>query len=163
MPELEQSDAPALRRARSFSGWSPAILSAAALLGFLIGLGRRAGVPWRFLNSAAYLLLGASADDVWGFASGVTAAGGAVVLAVSAVAGFTAARLASILSVRLATLLSAGIVALAGYLLQVHVAARSGGGLTDSLSVGELRAMYALLAVAILVGTRLDSLRAGSS
>lgn len=57
-------NAPATWRARSFSGLSAAIVAIAALLGFLIGLGRRSGVTWRPLNAFGRALVGARAEDV---------------------------------------------------------------------------------------------------
>jgi hypothetical protein len=45
-------------------------------------------------------------------------------------------------------------VALVGYLLNLHVAARAPGGLSQLLSVGELRAMYAVLAATLALGMR---------
>ena len=148
-------NAPALRRARSFSAISSAVVTAAALLGFLIGLGRRSGVAWRPLNAAAHAIIGPHADDVWNFATDVTPLGGAVVLASSAVAAWLATTLASILPVRSAALLSSAMVALLGYQLHVHVATRGSGGLAALLSTGELRAMYVVLAVALVAGMRL--------
>lgn len=155
MPAADESNAPALRRARSFSPLPPAALSAAALLGFLIGLGHRAGVSWRVVNAAAHVVLGARADDVWGFTPDVTVTGGAVVLASSAAAGMLAARLGAILPVRVAGVLSPAIVAGLAYLVHARVAARTSSGVASLLSTGELRAVYVVLAVSLAAGMRL--------
>ena len=54
----------------------------------------------------------------------------------------------------LALALAAAGVALLGYLLNLHVAARAPGGLSQLLSVGELRALYVVLGVALALGMR---------
>jgi hypothetical protein len=83
----------------------------------------------------------------------VTIAGCAVVLVMSAVAGLAVARLApSHRAFRV--LVAAAGVALVGYLLHLYVAARSVGGLSALLSVGELRALYVMLALALALGMR---------
>jgi hypothetical protein len=46
---------------------------------------------------------------------------------------------------------SAG-VALLGYLLHLHVIARTSGGLAVLLSVGEMRAVYVALALSLVAG-----------
>lgn len=138
--------------------WLPRGLAAGtiagfALLGLLIGIGRRAGTPWRPVNAAAHTLLGGSADGVWSFQQSVTPVGGLVVLAMSAAAGLVVARIAS--SFR--TLPVAGtavVVAITGYLLHLHVVARRPGGLAALLSVGEVRAMYLTLGLALAIGMR---------
>jgi hypothetical protein len=140
------------------------LVSFAAVTGLLLGIGRRAGTPWRPLNAAAELLIGTRADGVWNFQQGVTPKGCLVVLVLSMMAGFVAACVT--VSRRTPyVFLAAACVALAGYYFHLHViAARSSGGLAALLSVGELRAVYATLAVALAVGIRL-ALRAdeGSS
>jgi hypothetical protein len=99
------------------------------------------------------VLLGTRADDVWGFDGVVTVVGCAVVLVMSATAGLVVARLApSHRTFRV--LVAAAGVALVGYLLHLYVAARSVGGLSALLSVGELRALYVTLALALVVGMR---------
>jgi hypothetical protein len=129
------------------------LVAAAALGGFLLGLGRRAGTLWRPLNTVAHVVLGARAEDVWGFDTTVTATGGAVVLVMSVVAGVVATRLAS--SRRTLHILAAAVgVALASYLLHLHVVARSPGGLAALLSIGELRALYLTFALALVAGMR---------
>jgi hypothetical protein len=45
-------------------------------------------------------------------------------------------------------------VALTGYLVHLHVAARAPGGLAALLSVGELRGLYVTLGVALGAGMR---------
>jgi hypothetical protein len=123
-------------------------------MGLLIGIGRRAGTSFRPLNATAYALLGTRADGVWGFDVNVTVVGVLVVLAMSAVAGVLAAWLSP--SHRtLRVLVAAAGVALIGYLLHVHVAARIDGGLSALLSTGELRALYVTVAGALVLGMRL--------
>ena len=129
-------------------------VACAAVLGVLLGLGRRSGTIWRPLNAAAHTLLGARADGVWGFDPGVTPAGGLVVLVMSVAAGFAVARIAATFR-SLHVVGAAAAVSLAGYLLHLHVAARTPGGLAALLSVGELRALYVMLALALFAGMRL--------
>jgi len=130
------------------------LVSFAAVTGLLLGIGRRSGTPWRTLNAAAHLIIDGRADGVWNFQSDVTPVGCVVVLALSMLAGFfvtcvTASRRTPYV------VLVAGMVALLGYVLHMQVAARSPGGLAGLLSVGELRALYATLGVALVVGIRL--------
>ena len=130
------------------------LVSFAALAGLLVGMGRRAGTPWRPLNAAAHLIIGSRADDVWNFQVNVTPVGGLVVLVLSMLAGAIVAAVTS--SRRLPyVILTATFVAVAGYLLHLHVIARSAGGLATLLSVGELRALYVTLGIALVVGIRL--------
>ena len=130
------------------------LVSFAAVTGLLLGLGRRAGTTWRPINAAAHLVIGNRADDVWNFQASVTPVGGLVVLVLSMMAGFAAAcvtpsRRSSYI------VLAAASVAIAGYLLHVHVIARTPGGLAALLTTGELRALYVTLGVALAVGIRL--------
>ena len=130
------------------------VVAAAALVGLLAGMGRRAGTAFRPLNATAHVVLGTRADDVWGFDGVVTIVGCLVVLAMSVVAGIVAARLApSHRTFRV--LVAAAGVALVGYLLHLYVAARAVGGLSALLSTGELRALYVTLALALVLGMRL--------
>ena len=66
------------------------LVSFATVTGVLLGIGRRAGTPWRTLNAAAHLVIDGRADGVWNFQSDVTPVGCLVVLAVSMLAGFAA-------------------------------------------------------------------------
>ncbi len=132
---------------------SAAALVAATILGMLLGLGRRYSTVWRPLNAAAHTMIGARADDVWGFQSDVTPVGVAVVLVVSAMAGFVIAELTSSGRTRHRTMAAFGM-ALAGYLVHVRIVARTPGGLAALLSVGELRALYAAVAIALFIGMR---------
>lgn len=134
-------------------GTAVGLVVAAAVTGLLVGIGRRAGTALRPLNATAYSLLGTRADGVWGFDPVVTIVGVVVVLAVSALAGVVVARLSpSFRTVRV--VLAAAGVALGGYLLHLHVAARIDGGLSALLSVGELRALYLTAASALVLGMR---------
>jgi len=134
-------------------GLAAGLVAAAAVTGLLVGVGRRAGTALRPLNATAYTVLGARADGVWGFDPIVTAVGVVVVLAVGALAGIVVARLSpSFRTLRVA--LAAAGVALLGYLLHLHVAARVDGGLSALLSVGELRALYLTAASALVLGMR---------
>jgi hypothetical protein len=134
-------------------GIAAGLVAAAAVTGLLVGSGRRAGTALRPLNATAYSLLGTRADGVWGFDPIVTVVGVVVVLAVSALAGVVVARLSP--SFRAFRVLAAAAgVALVGYLLHVHVAARIDGGLSALLSVGELRALYLTVASALVLGMR---------
>ena len=138
----------ALRR-----GIAAGLVAAAAAIGLLIGIGRRAGTALRPLNATAYTVLGTRADGVWGFDPIVTLVGVLVVLAVSATAGIVVARLSPSFRT-LRVLVAAAGVALVGYLLHVHVASRVDGGLSALLSVGELRALYVTAASALVLGMR---------
>ena len=134
-------------------GLGAGLVAAAAVTGLLIGIGRRAGTALRPLNATAYSLLGTRADGVWGFDPIVTVVGVVVVLVVSALAGMIVARLSPSFRTFRVVLAAAG-VALVGYLLHLHVAARAVGGLSALLSVGELRALYVVAASALVLGMR---------
>jgi hypothetical protein len=150
-PDREQvwrrSPSPARR------GLAAGTVAAAAVVGLLIGLGHRAGTTWRPINAAAHTVLGTRADGVWDFDFGVTAAGVAVVLVVSVAGGLTVARIAASFRTMQVVLAAAG-VSLMGYLLHLHVAARTPGGLAALLAIGELRALYVTLAVSLVAGMR---------
>ena len=128
-------------------------LLAASSLGILIGVGRRSGTSWRPLNAAAHAMIGARADDVWGFQFDVTPVGCAVVLAVSAMAGVAIAELTWTRRTILRTM-ATGAVVLLGYLVHVHIVARSPGGLAALLTLGELRMLYGGGAIAAVAGMR---------
>ena len=154
-PISTESDVDASSRepGRLATGLTLGAVAAACSLGMLLGFGRRNSTVWRPLNAAAHTVLGMRADDVWGFKSDVTLVGGAVVLVVSAVAGVVIVELTS--SHRtLHSALAAFGVALAGYLTHVHIVARTPGGLAALLTLGELRALYATGAIALLAGMR---------
>ena len=134
-------------------GIAAGLVASAAVLGVLIGIGRRAGTALRPLNATAYTLLGTRADGVWGFDAVVTLTGVVVVLVVGALAGMIVARLARSYRTFRVVLAATG-VALVGYLLHVHLAARVDGGLSALLSTGELRALYFAGASALVLGMR---------
>jgi hypothetical protein len=127
---------------------------AGALLGILLGFGRREGTLWRPLNAAAHTIVGGHADGVWGYQADVTLVGVAVVLVVSLVAGLLVARLTSPHRFLDLVMAAAG-VSLTGYLVHLHIVARTPGGLAALLSVGELRAFYLALGIALVAGMRL--------
>lgn len=145
--------APVRQPGRLAVGLGAGLVTAASSLGMLLGMGRRDSTLWRPLNAAAHAVLGVRADDVWGFQPDVTLVGGAVVLVVSAVAGVVIAELTSSRRTLPSALASFG-VALVGYLAHVHIVARTPGGLAALLTLGELRALYATGAIALLVGMR---------
>jgi hypothetical protein len=130
------------------------IVAGSAVLGVLIGIGHRTGTTWRPVNAAAYGVLGTQADGVWSYHGSVTPVGGLVVLVLSVVAGFVVARIAPTFRT-LHVLATSAAVALAGYLLHLHVVARTPGGLADLLTVGELRGLYLTLGIALAAGMRL--------
>jgi hypothetical protein len=134
-------------------GIAAGLVAAAAIAGLLIGIGRRAGTAFRPLNATAFTVIGTRADGVWGFGH-VTIIGVVVVLALSAVAGILAARLSPSQRTLRELVVAAG-VALVGYFVHVHIAARIDGGLSALLSLGELRALYTTLASALVLGMRL--------
>ena len=119
----------------------------------LLGLGRRHSTLWRPLNAAAHVLLGSRADGVWGFQLDVTPGGCAVVLVVSAVAGFATAALTPAHRRSSSAMTAIGVVLL-GYVAHLLIAARSDGGLAALLTAGELRALYASVAIALCAGMR---------
>ncbi|HKP15641.1 MAG TPA: hypothetical protein VJT85_06235 [Gemmatimonadaceae bacterium] len=134
-------------------GVAAGLVASGAVLGLLIGIGRRAGTALRPLNATAYTLLGTRADGVWGFDAVVTFTGVVVVLVVSTLAGMVVARLAPSFRTSRAVFAAAG-VALVGYLLHVHLVARVDGGLSALLSIGEMRALYLAGASALVLGMR---------
>jgi hypothetical protein len=146
-------DASTRESIRLTAGLAIGAVAAASSLGMLLGFGRRTSTLWRPLNAAAHMALGLRADDVWGFQSDVTLVGVAVVLVVSTVAGVVIAELTSSPRFSSNTLAAFG-VALVGYFLHVHIVARKPGGLTALLTLGELRALYAAAAIALLLGMR---------
>ena len=155
VPPSTSPERDARRREASVTrrGIEAGLVASAAVMGLLIGIGRRAGTALRPLNATAYALLGTRADGVWGFDPIVTFVGVVVVLGVGALAGVIVARLSpSFRTFRV--LVAAAGVALVGYLLHVHLAARVDGGLSALLVVGELRALYAVGASALVLGMR---------
>jgi hypothetical protein len=128
-------------------------VTAAAVLGLLAGIGHHSSTLWRPLNAAGHAVLGARADDVWGFAWNVTPVGVAVVFVMSAVAGVATAWLTSSRRPLHGAMAAFG-VAFAGYLVHAHLVARSSGGLAALLTIGELRALYATTAIALVAGMR---------
>ena len=125
----------------------------ASSLGVLLGIGRRSGTAWRAVNAAAHVVIGSRADDVWGFQFDVTLTGCAVVLAMSAVAGVAIAELTSTRRTIFRTVVT-GAVVLVGYLVHVHIVARTPGGLAALLTLGELRVLYGEAAIAAVAGMR---------
>lgn len=126
---------------------------AASSIGILLGIGRRSGTAWRALNAAAHVVIGARADDVWGFQFDVTLVGCAVVLAVSAMAGVAIAELTSTRRTIFRTV-ATGVVVLVGYFVHVHIVARIPGGLAALLTLGELRVLYGGGVIAAVAGMR---------
>lgn len=143
-------------------GIEAGLVASGAVLGLLTGIGRRAGTALRPLNATAYTLLGTRADGVWGFDPIVTLTGVVVVLAMGALAGMLVARLSPSFRTFRVVVAAAG-VALVGYLLHVHLAARVDGGLSALLAVGELRALYAVGGSALVLGMRLAFSRGTSA
>lgn len=145
---MAESPTPSATRRGVVAGF----VAAAAVVGLLIGIGRRTGTALRPVNATAFTVLGTRADGVWGFDPVVTTTGVLVVLAVCATAGMVVARLSP--SFRTFRLLVAAGVALVGYFLHVHVASRVDGGLSALLAVGEVRALYVTAASALVLGMR---------
>lgn len=134
-------------------GIASGFVTAAAILGMLLGMGRRSGTLWHPFNAVAHTLLGARADGVWGFQPDVTLTGVGVVFCMSVVAGLVTASLATSRRTLLGYA-AAGGVALLGYLLHLHVIARTPGGLASLLSIGELRALYVVAGLTLAIGMR---------
>jgi hypothetical protein len=138
---------------RVLRGLVSGTIAGAAVLGLLVGVGRRSGTAWRPINAAAHGVLGAQADGVWSYHGSVTLVGGLVVLVMSVMAGIVAARIAP--TFRTLHVVAAAVgVAVTGYLLHLLVVARTPGGLADLLSIGELRGLYLTLGVALVAGMR---------
>jgi hypothetical protein len=125
----------------------------ATMLGMLLGFGRRHGRIWQPLNATARALIGERAENVFDFQSNVTLAGVVVVLALSAVAACVTAGLTSSRRTFHRAMTAFG-VALAGYIVHLYIVARNPGGLAAYLTIGELRALYVALAIALFVGMR---------
>jgi hypothetical protein len=156
LPSTEGStlDAPPTSTLSRLSvGLATGIVTAAAIVGTLLGLGRRSSTLWRPLNAVAHTILGERADGVWEFHADVTLTGCLVVLVVSLIAGVVTAWLTSSRRILPGAIAACG-VALAGYFIHVHVVARTPGGLAALLSVGELRALYMMGAIALAGGMR---------
>ncbi len=149
----ERISAPSTSVTRITLGLAASGIAAATILGVLLGLGRRYSTLWRPLNAAAHTVLGARADGVWGYQSDVTPMGGAVVLVVSVLTGMVIALVTSSGRTVHRAIATFGI-ALLGYLVHVHIVARTPGGLAALLSIGELRALYAAVAIALFLGMR---------
>lgn len=128
-------------------------LTAATILGMLLGFGRRHGTLWKPLNASARAIIGDRAEGVFGFHADVTLVGVAVVLVMSAVAAVVTAGLTSSRRTLLRAMTATG-VALAGYIVHLHIVARTAGGLAALLDVGELRALYVAVAIALFTGMR---------
>src|SRR5689334_9789865 len=88
-PTPRTADVPLSAPSTLQRGIAAGLVAAAANIGLLIGIGRRAGTAFRPLNATAYAVIGTRADGVWGFGH-VTIIGVLVVLALSAVAGILA-------------------------------------------------------------------------
>jgi hypothetical protein len=149
----ERVTSPARASSWALRGIVSGTIAGAAVVGLLMGIGRRAGTVWRPVNAAAHGLLGAQADGVWSYHGSVTPMGGLVVLVMSVVAGIVTARIAPTFRTLHVAAAAAG-VALTGYLLHLHVVARTPGGLADLLTVGELRALYLTFGIALVAGMR---------
>ncbi len=146
--------APATAAAERFAlGLASGIVTAAAIIGTLLGLGRRSSTVWRPLNAVAQTALGTRADGVWEFHANVTLVGVAVVLVVSLVAGVATAWLTSSRRTVQGAIVAFG-VALTGYLVHVYIVARTLGGVAALLTTGELRALYVTGAIALTAGMR---------
>lgn len=150
---IEPRSSPARVTSLAQRGFVSGAVAGAAVLGFLIGAGRRSGTAFRPINAAAHTVLGAQADGVWSYHGSVTPMGGLVVLAMSMVVGFVVARITRSFRTLPVVAAAAG-VSLVSYFAHVHVAARVPGGLVAQLSSGELRGMYLTLGFALVAGMR---------
>lgn len=153
MLRVSETPAPVRGPSRTQRGLVAGVIAAAAVVGLLVGMGRRSGTAWRPVNAAAHGILGAQADGVWSYHGSVTPTGGLVVLVMCVMAGFVVARIAPTFRTLHVAVTAAG-VALVGYLLHVHVVSRVPGGLAALLTVGELRGLYVTLGLALVAGMR---------
>lgn len=154
--------APVRVSARVQRGLVAGVIAGAAIVGLLVGIGRRSGTAWRPVNAAAHGILGARADGVWSYHGSVTPTGGLVVLVMCVVAGLAVARIAPTFRTLHVVATAAG-VGLSAYLLHVHVVSRTPGGLAALLTVGELRGLYVTLVIALVAGMRFAFLSAAKS
>ena len=153
MSRVTEAPMPARASSRTQCGLVAGVIAGAAVLGLLIGIGRRSGTAWRPVNAAAHGILGVQADDVWSYHGSVTPTGGLVVLVLCVMAGLVVARIAPTFRTLHVATAAAG-VALVSYFLHVHVVSSIPGGLAALLSVGELRGLYVTLALALTAGMR---------
>ena|SRR6478672_5891474 len=153
MGRVTETPASVREASRTQRGLVAGVIAGAAVVGLLIGIGRRSGTAWRPVNAAAHGILGMKADGVWSYHGSVTPTGGLVVLVLCAMAGFIVARIAPTFRTLHVATTAAG-VALMGYLLHVHVVSRTPGGLAALLTVGEMRGLYVTLGLALIAGMR---------
>lgn len=153
MQRATESPASVGGSSRAQRGLVAGVIAGAAVMGLLVGIGRRSGTAWRPVNAAAHGILGSQADGVWSYHGSVTPTGGLVVLVLCVMAGLVVARIAPTFRTLHVATAAAG-VALISYLLHVHVVSRVPGGLAALLTVGELRGLYVTLGLALATGMR---------
>ena len=153
MRRVTETSASVSGSSRVLRGLVAGAIAGAAVVGLLIGMGRRSGTAWRPVNAAAHGILGAQADGVWSYHGSVTPTGGLVVLVMCVMAGLVVARIAPTFRTLHVATTAAG-VALVGYLMHVHVVSRTPGGLAALLTVGEMRGLYVTLGLALVAGMR---------
>ena len=153
MPRVTETSTSVSGSSRVLRGLVAGAIAGAAVVGLLLGMGRRSGTAWRPVNAAAHGILGAQADGVWSYHGSVTPTGGLVVLVMCVMAGLVVARIAPTFRTLHVATTAAG-VALVGYLMHVHVVSRTPGGLAALLTVGEMRGLYVTLGLALVAGMR---------
>ncbi|HVE77480.1 MAG TPA: hypothetical protein VNA89_01390 [Gemmatimonadaceae bacterium] len=134
--------------------WSGAV-AAAAVVGALVGIGWRAGVPSRPFNAIAVLLLRGRAEGVWGFDAVVTPAGAVVTLGTVFLLGIIFSLIAA--PWRGLRLLIAGVaVSAAAYgATRAALAPLLQPTLAAALTPAQLALACVVLAVALVAGIRL--------
>ena len=129
-------------------------LVAAATSGALLGLGLRAGTPAHPFNLAAAPLYGERAMGSWGFDPLVTVAGALLHAGTMLLLAITFAVLAGGLrGIRL--ILAAAIFAALLWLAHAYWPGSGGESPARTLSAAQLALVYAVLAVALILGMRL--------
>jgi hypothetical protein len=134
-------------------GVSAGILAATATAGALIAIGNRASTPARPFNMIAGHLTGSESGDVYGFTLADTLTGVAIHIVLCVIAGIAVAFVARR---RLAPAWAAALlISTLAALVSVGIARRGGVSLARLLAIGDLLLFYLVLAIALVVGTRL--------
>ncbi len=133
-------------------GISAGLVTATAAAGALIAIGHRSATVARPFNVIAGHLIGVQKSDAYGFVPGITIPGIAIHVLLSVLAGVAVTLIAR----RLAPAWIASLaVAIISALVSVGIARRGGSSLARILPVGDLVLFYIVVAIALVIGTRL--------
>lgn len=138
------------------AGLRAGLVAASATAGALLAFGLRLGTPLRPFNAIARLVLGRSADGVWGWVPAITVPGLLVHIALGVVCGLALALLAPARA-RLPRLVAiATLIAGAAHLLDAVLLPRvAGPGLAALLAPAQLVLFYLVLIGGLVAGIRL--------